>query len=53
VSVDEVAAAMAELDARLTAELGEERRAAARARGAALPRGRVVEIALAAIDEVA
>jgi predicted ATPase/DNA-binding SARP family transcriptional activator len=50
VTVPAVAAELAALDARLTAELGPERAEAARTRGAALPRGRVVDAAVAAID---
>jgi predicted ATPase/DNA-binding SARP family transcriptional activator len=52
VTVDAVVADLAALGDRLAGDLGDAAYAAARARGAALPRGRVVDAALAAIDEV-
>jgi len=53
VSVPAVRAEMDAVEERITAELGADRVAAARSRGAALPRGRVVDAALAAVDAAA
>jgi len=53
VSLPAVRAEMDAVEARITAELGADRVAAARSRGAALPRGRVVDAALAAVDAAA
>jgi hypothetical protein len=41
------------LQARIAAELGPDRLAAARSRGASLPRSRVVDAALAAVEAAA
>jgi predicted ATPase/DNA-binding SARP family transcriptional activator len=53
VSVAAVQAEMAALEERIAAELGPDEAAAARSRGAALPRSRVVDAALAAIEVAA
>jgi predicted ATPase/DNA-binding SARP family transcriptional activator len=53
VSVEAVRAEMDALEQRIAGELGPDRLAAARAGGAALPRSRVVDAALAAVDAAA